>query len=113
MAAAPRAPDRSASKHRKDVTAGSYLIGFVLALALAALPFGLVAARALPPKQTFVIIGLAAIAQVVVHLLYFLRIDLKSSSQNRLAMLGFAAIVLLILVGGTLWIMFDRYYRVT
>jgi cytochrome o ubiquinol oxidase operon protein cyoD len=41
---------------------------------------------------------------------YFLRIDLKSSSQNRLAMLGFAAVVLLILVGGTLWIMFDRYY---
>jgi cytochrome o ubiquinol oxidase operon protein cyoD len=52
-----------------------------------------------------------AIAQVVVHLLYFLRIDLKSSSQNRLAMLGFASVVLLILVGGTLWILFDRYYH--
>lgn len=97
-------------QHRKDVTTKSCLVGIALASVLTAIPFGLVATRALPPTQTFVIIAVTAIAQVVVHLLYFLRIDLKSSSQNRLAMLGFAAVVLLILVGGTLWIMFDRYY---
>lgn len=98
-------------QHRKDVTTKSCLVGIALASVLTAIPFGLVATRALPPTQTFVIIAVTAIAQVVVHLLYFLRIDLKSSSQNRLAMLGFASVVLLILVGGTLWIMFDRYYH--
>ncbi len=98
-------------QHRKDVTTKSCLVGTVLASVLTVIPFGLVAARSLPPTQTFVIIAVTAIAQVVIHLLYFLRIDLKSSSQNRLVMLGFAAVVLLILVGGTLWIMFDRYYR--
>ena len=100
-------------QHRKDVTTKSCLVGIAIASVLTAIPFGLVAARALPPTQTFAIIAVTAIAQVVVHLLYFLRIDLNSSSQNRLVMLGFAAVVLLILVGGTLWIMFDRYYPLT
>jgi cytochrome o ubiquinol oxidase operon protein cyoD len=113
MAAAPRSPDRSASQHRNDVTIRSCLVGVVLASVLTAIPFGLVAARALAPKQTFAVIGVAATAQVVVHLLFFLHLDLKPSSQNKLAALGFAAVVLVILVGGTLWIMFDRYYRMT
>jgi cytochrome o ubiquinol oxidase operon protein cyoD len=113
MAATPQSPDEPAVQHRKDVTTKSYLVGLVLASVLTAIPFGIVAARALPPRQTFVIIAGSAIAQAVVNLLYFLRLDLKSSSQNRLAELGFAAIVLLILVGGTLWIMFDRYYRLS
>jgi cytochrome o ubiquinol oxidase operon protein cyoD len=109
MAAAPRSSERSTLPVRKDVTIKSYLIGVVLASALTAFPFGLVAARTLPPIQTFIVIGVAAIAQVV-HLRYFLHVDLKPSSQNKMAALGFAAVVLLILVGGTLWIMFVRYY---
>jgi cytochrome o ubiquinol oxidase operon protein cyoD len=110
MAAAPRSSERSTLPGRKDVTIKPYLIGVVLALALTAFPFGLVAAHTLPPIQTFVVIGVAAIAQVIVHLQYFLHVDLKPSSQNKMAALGFAAVVLLILVGGTLWIMFVRYY---
>jgi cytochrome o ubiquinol oxidase operon protein cyoD len=84
----------------------SYLVGIVLASMLTAIPFGLVATRTLPPAQTLVVIGIAAVAQVVVHLRYFLHLDLKSSSQDKLIALCFAAIVLFILVGGTLWIMF-------
>jgi cytochrome o ubiquinol oxidase operon protein cyoD len=113
MAAAPQSPGTPAAQHRKVVTIRSCLVGAVLASVLTAIPFGFVAARALPPKQTFVVIGAAAIAQVIVHLLYFLQLDLKPSSQNKLAALGFAAVVLIVLVGGTLWMMFDRYYRLT
>jgi heme/copper-type cytochrome/quinol oxidase subunit 4 len=32
-------------------------------------------------------------------------------SQNKLIALCFAAVVLLMLVGGALWIMFDLFYR--
>jgi cytochrome o ubiquinol oxidase operon protein cyoD len=84
------------------------LVGVVLALVLTAIPSGLVAARTLPPIQIFVLIGAAAITQVV-DLRYFLHLDL--SSQNKLIALCFAAVVLLILVGGILWIMFDLNYR--
>jgi cytochrome o ubiquinol oxidase operon protein cyoD len=114
MAAAPRSPERQTLPYRKDATIKPYLVGVVLASALTAIPFGLAAARtSLPPIQTFVIIGVAAIAQVVVHLRYFLHLGLKPSSQNKLVALCFAAVVLLILVGGTLWVTFNRYYPVT
>lgn len=83
----------------------SYLVGVVLASMLTVIPFGLVATRTLPPTQTLVVIALAAVAQVVVHLRYFLHLDLKSSSQDKLIALCFAAIVLFVLVGGTVWIM--------
>ena len=79
---------------------------------LTAIPFGLVAARTFQPTQTLVVIGVAAIIQVIAHLRYFLHLELKPSSQNRRIALCFAAVVLLILVGGTLGIMFDRYYRI-
>ncbi len=94
----------------EEVTVKSYLVGVVLALVLIAIPFGLVAARTLPPKQIFFVIGIAAITQVIVHLRYFMHLDLKPSSQNKLIALCFAAVVL-ILLGGTLWIIFEINYR--
>lgn len=113
MAAEPRSSEEPTLPSRKDVTITSYLAGFALASALSAIPFGLVLVRALPPTPTFVIIGMTAIVQVVVHLVYFMHLDLKPSSQNKWVALCFAAVVLLILVGGVLGIMFDRYYRMT
>src|SRR5215472_7508365 len=109
MPAAPQLSKMPASPHG-EVTIKPYLVGVVLALVLTAIPFGLVATRALRPIQIFVVVGAAAIAQVVVHLRYFLHLDVKPS-QNMLIALCFAAVVLLILVGGTLWIMFDLNYR--
>ena len=111
MPAAPRLSKMPTSPHGEEITIKPYLVGVVLALVLNAIPFGLVAAHALRPMQIFVVVGAAAIAQVVVHLRYFLHLDLKLSSQNKLIALCFAAVVLLILVGGTLWIMFDVDYR--
>jgi cytochrome o ubiquinol oxidase subunit IV len=94
----------------REVTIKPYLVGVVLALVLTTIPFSLVAARTLRPIQIFVVIGVAAITQVVVHLRYFLHLDLIPSSQNKWIALCFAAVVLLILVGGTLWMMFDLNY---
>ena len=113
MAALPQLSKMPTSPHRREVTIKPYLVGIALALVLTAIPFGLVAARMLRPIQTMVVIVVAAIAQVVVHLRYFLHLNLKPSSQNDLIALCFAAVVLLILVGGTLWIMFNLNYRMT
>jgi cytochrome o ubiquinol oxidase subunit IV len=99
------------SPHGVEITIKPYLVGVVLALVLTAIPFGLVAARTLRPTQIFVVIGAAAFTQVIVHLRYFLHLDLKPSSQNQLIALCFAAVVLLILLGGTLWMLFNLNYR--
>jgi cytochrome o ubiquinol oxidase operon protein cyoD len=110
MPAPPQWSSMPPSPHSEAVTIKPYLVGVVLALVLTAVPFGLVAARALRPIQIFVVIAVAAITQVVVHLRYFMHLEFKPSSQNKLIALCFAAVVLLILVGGTLWIMFALNY---
>jgi cytochrome o ubiquinol oxidase operon protein cyoD len=84
-----------------------YLKGFVLALLLTGVPFGLVAASLLPRFTTLVVIAVLAVVQVVVHLRYFLHIDLKSTPRDNLLALGFAAVLIFLMVGGTLWIMLD------
>lgn len=111
MPTPPQLPKMPASPHGGEVTTKPYLVGVVLAFALTVIPFGLVAARTLGPTQLIGVIGVAAIAQVVVHLRYFLHVDVKPSSQNQLIALCFAAVVLLVLVGGTVWIMFNLNYR--
>jgi cytochrome o ubiquinol oxidase subunit IV len=84
-----------------------YLKGFVLALLLTGVPFGLVAAGLLPRFTTLVVIAVLAVVQVVVHLRYFLHIDLQATPRDNLLALVFAAVLIFLMVGGTLWIMLD------
>ena len=67
MAAPPQLSGMPTPPHGGEVTIRPYLVGAVLALVLTAIPFGLVAARALRPIQIVIVIGVAAIAQVVVQ----------------------------------------------
>jgi cytochrome o ubiquinol oxidase operon protein cyoD len=46
-----------------------------------------------------------------VHLRYFLHIDLKSTPRDNLLALAFAAVLICIMIGGTLWIMLDLNAR--
>ena len=66
-----------------------------------------------PPAAftTLVVIAILALVQVVVHLRYFLHIDLKSTPRDNLLALAFAAVLICIMVGGTLWIMLDLNAR--
>ncbi len=85
--------------------ARSYLVGFALAVVLTAVPFALVATRALAPIPTMVVIAILALVQAIVHLRCFLHLDLRPDSRKRLVALAFAAVVVFIMAGGTLWIM--------
>jgi cytochrome o ubiquinol oxidase operon protein cyoD len=89
----------------------SYLTGFVLALVLTAIPFGLVASDALSRLDTLIVIAIAAVVQVVVHLHYFLHLDFSLKRRDDLVAIVFAGVVIVILFGGTLWIIYNLYYR--
>ena len=89
----------------------SYLTGFVLALILTVIPFGLVAMGALPRMPTLIVIAVLAVIQVLVHLRYFLDLNLSSTPRENLFAIAFATILIVIMVGGSLWIMFDLHYR--
>ena len=89
----------------------SYLIGFILAVVLSVIPFWLVAAHALPPKSTLLVIGIAAVLQVLVHLRFFLHLNLVTTPRENLLTLAFSAILIFLMVGGSFWIMFDLHAR--
>jgi cytochrome o ubiquinol oxidase subunit IV len=91
----------------------TYLTGFVLAVILTAIPFTLVWGGILTGTAVYVVIAVAAILQVIVHLVFFLHIDLKSTPSENLFFLGFAAVLICIMVGGSLWIMMDLHHRMT
>jgi len=89
----------------------SYLIGFVLAVILSAVPFWLVYTHALPPQRTLLVIGIAAVLQVLVHLRFFLHINFTTTPRENILALVFTALLLFIMVGGSFWIMFDLHTR--
>jgi cytochrome o ubiquinol oxidase operon protein cyoD len=89
----------------------SYLVGFALALALTVLPFAIVYWSLLPAAPTVAVIAVAAIIQIVVQLRYFLHIDFRRTPRENLMALFFAGFLILVMVGGSLWIMFDLHYR--
>jgi cytochrome o ubiquinol oxidase operon protein cyoD len=89
----------------------SYLIGFVLAVMLSAIPFYLVYAHTLPPSRTLLVIGAAAVLQILVHLRFFLHLNFTSTPRENLLAIAFTAILVFIMVGGSFWIMFDLHYR--
>lgn len=89
----------------------SYLTGFALAVILTAIPFALVAADLLPNSTALAIIAVAAVVQMLVHLRYFLHLDLTSTPHETLVAIVFAAVIILMMVGFSFWIMFDLHHR--
>lgn len=100
---------QAVAKHEHSLK--SYIIGFVLAVILTAIPFILVAAGWLPRGTMFLVIAAAAIVQVVVHLRFFLNLSLTSTPRENIFALVFASVLIFIMVGGTMWIMFNLDYR--
>ncbi|KDP86464.1 cytochrome o ubiquinol oxidase subunit IV [Cupriavidus basilensis] len=83
----------------------SYVIGFVLAVILTVIPFKLVMGGTLEASTTLAVILGLAVVQIVVHLVYFLHLDSSSEQRWNVMALAFTALILLIVVAGSLWIM--------
>ncbi len=84
----------------------SYAVGVVLAASLTALSFYLVGSRlvwepALPAALTAL-----AIAQIGVHLVFFLHITTAPDNENTVLALAFGVLIVALVVGGSLWIMY-------
>ncbi len=85
----------------------SYLIGFFLSVVLTALPFGLVMTGSLQHDMIAPVCFAFAAVQIVVHLVYFLHMNTKSSRTWNGAAFLFTLVILLILMVGTLWVMYN------
>ena len=89
----------------------SYAIGFVFSLVLTVIPFALVMSSGI--SHSVVLFGIfgAAITQILVHLHYFLHLDTSSAARWNVLALLFTLLIMILFVGGTLWIMYHLNYR--
>lgn len=96
-----------ASPHGRHGSLRSYVIGYVLAALLTAAAFGLAAVspQAMTPASVLAGVCVLAIAQMLVHVIFFMHINTSpQSGTNILAMLMAILIVSLVVVG-SIWIM--------
>jgi cytochrome o ubiquinol oxidase operon protein cyoD len=89
----------------------SYLTAFVLSLILTAIPFALVMNGTWSPTATLVGIGSAGIVQILAHLHYFLHLDASSEARWNVVAMLYTLFIMVLFVGGSLWIMHSLYYR--
>lgn len=89
----------------------SYAIGFAYSLVLTVIAFASVFAG-LPTAIKIVIIGIAAILQVIVHMRRFLHLGLADrQSREDLLLVLFSGALLAIMAGGSMWILGDLQHR--
>lgn len=107
LSASPQAP----AGKSPDELRRSYLVGFGLALVLTAIAFAIVAFGLMPAGPALVVIAILAVIQVLVHLYFFLHLDPRTAPRENVLTLAFAVVLIFIMIGGSLWIMFDLNQR--
>lgn len=88
-----------------------YVTGYILSLVLTAIPFALVMTGALPVAAIIPIIVVIAAGQIVVHLVAFLHLNKHSGGGWNLTAATYTAVILVILVGASVWIMYHLNYN--
>jgi cytochrome o ubiquinol oxidase subunit IV len=105
------ARDHHAHDHGDGAPHGSrsgYVIGFLLSVVLTAIPFALVMSGAIQDvRWTAGIIMVAAAVQIVVHMIFFLHMNTKSENGWTFLALIFTLIIVVIVISGSLWVMFN------
>ena len=89
----------------------STIIGYVLAIILTVAAYLLVVNHTFPADSTFVILGILALVQLFVQLFLFVRINSGSDAGWNFIVLLFTIIVIVIVVCGSLWIMYNLNYN--
>jgi len=84
-----------------------YLIGFGLSVVLTAIPFWLVMTGVLDSKvgTALAIMSLAAV-QVVVHMVYFLHMNVRAEGGWTMMALIFTIVMVVITLSGSIWVMY-------
>jgi cytochrome o ubiquinol oxidase operon protein cyoD len=85
----------------------SYLIGFILSIILTVIPFAMVMNGTASHSTILAVVVGMAVIQVVIHLIYFLHMNTSSEERWNLVALLFTAMIIGIVVVGSLWIMYN------
>jgi cytochrome o ubiquinol oxidase operon protein cyoD len=91
----------------QEITHGArtYVIGLALAILLTALSFELPGTQLIWGPGIPVALAVFAIAQMGVHLVFFLHITTAPDNTNNVLALAFGVLIVLLVIGGSIWIM--------
>lgn len=83
-----------------------YVTGFILSVILTAIPFGLVMGDVIESAvwNSVILMGFA-VAQMVVHMVYFLHMNGRAEGGWNILALGFTIILVVIAISGSIWVM--------
>lgn len=82
-----------------------YLVGFILAVLLTAISFYVASSDLLWGPGIAMGLVVLAIAQMGVHLVFFLHITTSPDSTNNVLALAFGVLIVFLVLAGSLWIM--------
>ncbi|MCK5930860.1 MAG: cytochrome o ubiquinol oxidase subunit IV [Fulvimarina manganoxydans] len=91
------------AEHRRELR--SYYWGFAGAVVLTAFSFLAAIWQPFGPFVAYCGLGVFAVAQILVHFRCFLHIDLSRQKREDLQLLLFTAMIIFIMVAGTVWIL--------
>lgn len=106
-------PPRIASAHH-DATEGSfasYTTGFVLSVVFTLVAYFVVVKHLFNGWGMVIAILTLGVTQLIVQLLFFLHLSRESKPRWNLMIFAFMAVILLIIVIGSLWIMHNLNYH--
>ena len=89
----------------------SYAFGYGLALALTVAAFATVHWPSFDSSTTLAIVLGLAFVQMVVHFRFFLHIGLRESARDHLQLILFSTLIIILMVSGTLIILFNLRAR--
>lgn len=92
-------------------TLSSYIVGLLLCVVLTLIAFGLVETRAVSDTCLYVSLAGLAIVQLLVQCVCFLRLNTSHEGKWNLLPFLFTIFIIAILVGGSLWIMYNLNYN--
>lgn len=85
----------------------SYLVGFILSVILTVIPFYMVMTEAASSGVLVTTIAILAVVQIIVQIVYFLHMNTSSEQRWNLTALVFTLLIIIIVVGGSIWIMHE------
>ena len=115
--------EREVEAHRRDIAPGDeqgpaivrgvrgYLIGFVLAAALTGVSFYITHSTLVWTPSIPIALSVLAVAQMGVHVVFFLHMTSGPDNLNNLLALAFGLLIVVLLVLGSLWIMTHMNHR--
>ncbi len=101
----------SGSNDSKSEEIRSYAIGYGLALMLTGTAFATVHWPSFTSMTTLSIVLALALVQMIVHFRFFLHITLRESARDDLQLILFSTLIVILMVSGTLIILFNLHAR--